>query len=114
MRGGESFERSSTAAFRVFRPPLQAHVELRSSIPARVFFRGLRGFVMSASGPWRTSGDWWREDAWRHDEWDLDIRFDPTHTASPDKAGSAVLQAGLYCFYFDAVSRSWSVRGVYD
>jgi protein ImuB len=114
MWGGESFERSSTAAFRVFRPPLQAHVELRGGSPARVFFRGLRGFVMSASGPWRTSGDWWREDAWRHDEWDLDIRFDPTHTASPDKAGGTVLQAGLYCFCFDAVSRSWSVRGVYD
>ncbi|MGC2721569.1 MAG: hypothetical protein WA209_18440 [Candidatus Acidiferrales bacterium] len=114
MQSEESFERPSAAGFRVFRPPLQAHVELRGSSPARVFFRGLRGFVMSASGPWRTSGDWWREDAWRHDEWDLDIRFDPTHTASQDKASSAVVQAGLYCFCFDTAAQSWSVRGVYD
>ena len=71
-----------TAAFRIFRPPLSAHVELRSGCPARVFFKGMRGYVMSASGPWRTSGDWWRDDAWLQDEWDLDIRFDPTHNVA--------------------------------
>jgi protein ImuB len=71
-----------TAAFRIFRPPLNAHVELRSGSPARVFFKGMRGYVMSASGPWRTSGDWWRDDAWLQDEWDLDIRFDPTHNSA--------------------------------
>jgi protein ImuB len=71
-----------TAVFRIFRPPLHAHVELRSGSPARVFFRGMRGYVMSASGPWRTSGDWWRDDAWLQDEWDLDIRFDPTHNSA--------------------------------
>jgi protein ImuB len=70
-----------TAAFRTFRPPLSAHVEIRSGSPARVFFKGMRGYVMSASGPWRTSGDWWRDDAWLQDEWDLDIRFDPTHNS---------------------------------
>src|ERR1700678_3337872 len=75
----ESQQYRPTTAFRVFRPALQVRVELRYGSPARVFFRGLRGYVMSASGPWRTSGDWWREDAWRQDEWDLDIRFDPTH-----------------------------------
>jgi protein ImuB len=75
-----------TAAFRTFRPPLHAHVELRSGSPARVFFRGMRGYVMSASGPWRTSGDWWRDDAWLQDEWDLDIRFDPTHGTAQTQA----------------------------
>jgi protein ImuB len=78
-----------TAAFRTFRPPLHAHVELRSGSPARVFFRGMRGYVMSASGPWRTSGDWWRDDAWLQDEWDLDIRFDPTHNAAHTPAPQA-------------------------
>ena len=39
-------------------------VELQRRMPARVSFRGMRGEVVAASGPWRTSGDWWREDAW--------------------------------------------------
>jgi protein ImuB len=113
-----------TTAFRTFRPALQARVELRDGSPARVFFRGLRGYVMSASGPWRTSGDWWREDAWRQDEWDLDIRFDPTHAPQPTAIGlsgstthtqkSGIAPTGLYCFCFDSVSQSWSVRGMYD
>jgi len=114
----------------MFRPAVQARVELRDGSPARVFFRGLRGYVMSASGPWRTSGDWWREDAWRQDEWDLDIRFDPTHAPQTQQqprafgafreksnataATVAVAATGLYCFCFDAVSQSWFVRGMYD
>jgi protein ImuB len=118
MTGAETEAHRPATAFRVFRPPLQARVELRGVSPARVFFRGLRGYVMSASGPWRTSGDWWREDAWRQDEWDLDIRFDPTHSQSvphlQGKTDSAIVQTGLYCFCFDAVSQSWSVRGMYD
>ncbi|MGD0304009.1 MAG: DNA polymerase Y family protein [Candidatus Acidiferrales bacterium] len=117
----ESQQYRPTTAFRVFRPSLQARVELRYGSPARVFFRGLRGYVMSASGPWRTSGDWWREDAWRQDEWDLDIRFDPTHTPQPtafaapaQKSNAAIAPTGLYCFCFDSVSQTWFVRGMYD
>lgn len=117
----ESQQYRPTTAFRVFRPALQARVELRYGSPARVFFRGLRGYVMSASGPWRTSGDWWREDAWRQDEWDLDIRFDPTHAPQPavfaapgTKSNAAVAPTGLYCFCFDSVSQTWFVRGMYD
>jgi protein ImuB len=129
----EAQEHRPTTAFRAFRPAVQARVELREGSPARVFFRGLRGYVMSASGPWRTSGDWWREDAWRQDEWDLDIRFDPTHEHTPQAqqqprafgvlrdgkssaaaAAVAVAATGLYCFCFDSVSQSWSVRGMYD
>jgi protein ImuB len=107
-----------TTAFRTFRPYIAAHVELRGDSPARVFFRGMRGYVMSASGPWRTSGDWWREDSWRQDEWDLDIRFDPTHAqtlAKPnEKSNRPIVQTGLYCFFFDTASKSWFVRGMYD
>jgi len=33
------------------------------------------GNVLSASGPWKTSGDWWRGEAglagWDRDEWDV-------------------------------------------
>ena len=40
----------------------------------------MRGDVLAASGPWRASGDWWRENPWQEDEWDLEIRF---HSAGP-------------------------------
>lgn len=100
-------------AFRMFRPPLSASVQLHESRPKRVSFRGARGEVLAASGPWRTSGDWWREDAWHQDEWDLEIRFHipPDRT---QKRPSSCPQHGLYRFYFDSISQSWFVRGIYD
>jgi len=68
------------AGFRVFRPAIPAKLDWQEGRPTRVAFPGLRGEVVAASGPWRTSGDWWREDRWgdgpwQHDEWDLEIRF---------------------------------------
>lgn len=104
---------ASSIAFRMFRPPLHASVHLHESRPQKVSFRGARGEVLAASGPWRTSGDWWREDAWHQDEWDLEIRFH----ISPDRAQknpASCLQYGLYRFYFDSISQSWFVRGIYD
>src|SRR2546426_241681 len=60
---------------RVFRPPLPATVEVRAGRPARVFsFSGVRGEVVSAAGPWRTSGEWWTEDGWQQDEWDVELK----------------------------------------
>ena len=35
----------------------------------------MRGDVIAASGPWRSSGEWWQEDGWDFDEWDLAIDF---------------------------------------
>jgi protein ImuB len=90
---------------RIFRPCLPASVELREGCPAKVFFRGLCGRVVAASGPWRTSGDWWRENSWHRDEWDLEIEFQVT------EAGG---RAAVYCVYYDSECRRWFVRGVYD
>jgi protein ImuB len=125
-------------AFRVFRPSLPASVEMREGRLARVSFNGVRGEVVAASGPWRTSGDWWREDAWEHDEWDIDVRFGlapAPHSASfstswpvsmkrqrglltrSDLFSSQNLkpaQRGLYCVYYDSACGSWFVRGIYD
>lgn len=104
---------ASSIAFRMFRPPLPASVLLHEARPKRVSFRGTRGEVLAASGPWRTSGDWWREDAWHQDEWDLEIRFH----VPPDRAQknpAPCPQHGLYRFYFDSISQSWFVRGIYD
>jgi protein ImuB len=99
--------------FRMFRPPLPANVQLYEARPRRIVFRGVRGEVLAASGPWRTSGDWWREDAWHQDEWDLEIRF----SISPDRAQqnpASRPQHGLYRFYFDSICQGWFVRGIYD
>jgi len=126
-------------AFRVFRPSLQARVEMREGRLARVSFNGVRGEVVAASGPWRTSGDWWREDGWEHDEWDVDVRFClafAPQSASFSSSQPVTMkrlrgeltrsdlfslnereppaQRGLYCIYYDSVRGSWFVRGMYD
>jgi protein ImuB len=107
----------ASASFRMFRPPVSAVLELWEGRPTRVVFQGLRGDVLAAAGPWRTSGDWWREDGWQQDEWDLEIRFYPASSergATPVTATAPRPDCGLYRFYFDALLRRWFVRGVYD
>jgi protein ImuB len=103
--------------FRIFRPTPPASVALHEGHPMRVSFCGLRGDVTAASGPWRTSGDWWREDAWQHDEWDLEIHFDSS-SRRREKTLRSLLprepQHGLYRFYYDSVAGKWFVRGAYD
>jgi protein ImuB len=112
---------------RLFRPALPASVELREGCPVRVGFRGMRGDVVAASGPWRSSGDWWREDAWQNDEWDLEIRFSSTveprvDVASelpqweriPNASARRASQGGLYRIFYDSIHQGWFVRGMYD
>jgi protein ImuB len=110
-------------AFRVFRPSVPASVELCEGRPVRVGFRGMRGDVVAACGPWRTSGDWWREDGWQQDEWDLEIRFyyssrlpaeHPYKNGQNIKRAKALPPCGLYRFYYDAILQNWFVRGMYD
>ena len=81
-KGSESRVHRTRMLFRVFRPALLANVEMREGRIVRVSFSGMRGEVASASGPWRTSGDWWREDAWEQDEWDVEVRFRKISTAA--------------------------------
>jgi protein ImuB len=134
--GGLAPVRRPATGCRIFRPRLAARVELREGRPVKLFFRGLYGRVMTASGPWKVSGDWWREDAWQQEEWDLEIRFDGgdasgsaggsasrsasvhvpmnRHAIAPVPDAKAHMRAGLYCVYYDAACRSWFVRGMYD
>ncbi len=91
----------SCVALRMFRPPPRAAVDVRDGVPARVSFGGIRGEVVAASGPWRTSGDWWQRDAWRHEMWDVEIA----------RAGGT---AGFYRIYFDSAAEEWFVQGEYD
>jgi protein ImuB len=136
---GDKLEDAVTA-FRVIRPAQAVRVELREEQPVRVYLRGMRGDVVAASGPWRSSGDWWQEDAWHQDEWDLEIEFGPEgaqHRCAPSRQNVNLIdspqsprssgnehiakktehsgrQRGLYRIYYDALRQGWFLRGVYD
>ncbi|MGA2510749.1 MAG: hypothetical protein ABSG27_10985 [Candidatus Acidiferrales bacterium] len=111
--GKECKSSKTSASFRVFRPPVPARLELHAGRPTRVIFQGMSGEVFSASGPWRTSGDWWRGDPWQDDEWDLEIHF---HPPSEHRDASAHFHpdCGLYRLYYDSLRAGWFVRGIYD
>jgi hypothetical protein len=107
---------------------------MKDGQPARVYLQGMRGEVVAASGPWRSSGDWWQEDAWNQEEWDLEIEFSSPsvvgaqHCCAPSrqnlnlkdsertnkKTELSGRQRGLYRIYYDALRQGWFVRGEYD
>lgn len=83
-------------AFKYFRPPRQAQVNERGNRPVSVRARGIRGKVIVAAGPWRTSGDWWTDSTWNRDEWDV------------------ALSDGTICRLYHEPSNGWFVEGIYD
>jgi protein ImuB len=83
-------------ALRLFRPPLDATVQLRNGTPAWIAFHGVHGPISTVRGPWRTSGDWWRANAWDREEWDIEVL------------------ASLYRIYYDVHIDRWFAEGVYD
>jgi protein ImuB len=114
---GESPQTCRVAAgFRAIRPAIAASVEVGDERPVRVCFAGMQGSVVAASGPWRSSGEWWQQDGWDENEWDLAIDFGLSggQPHEREKSASAWPQYGVYRIYYDAPRRSWFVRGVYD
>ena len=101
--------RQCVMGFRVFRPPRGADVQTRQGRPTRISVHDvsssclLRGKITCASGPWRTSGDWWRPDVWARDEWDIAV------TDSTSKPGDVLCR-----IYRDVQSDHWFVEGIYD
>jgi len=91
--------------FRRFRPPLLAEVETVEGRPTQVTVRSaakkLNGTVMKLAGPWRATGDWWRNDQWARDEWDILL-------------GKSANQETLYRIFRELKSDKWYVEGVYD
>jgi protein ImuB len=112
--GRPSFSKS--VGFRAVRPPMPVNVELSETKPACIFFRGAKGEVTAASGPWRTSGDWWQEDAWDQDEWDLAIDFGTISRERElrERRDDPFPARGVYRIFYDALKRSWFMRGFYD
>jgi protein ImuB len=94
----------SALGFRIFRPPLRAIVQADQGWPTQISAwgkqRSVYGKVVDVAGPWRTTGDWWREDRWARDEWDVRI----------DHQG----QQFLYRIYRDLKTETWFVEGNYD
>jgi protein ImuB len=82
---------------RRFRPARYAQILVVNQQPVRVASPTVNGRVVMAKGPWRTSGEWWREDAWNRDEWDV-----------------ALEGGGLYRLYRETDSGRWFVEGSYD
>ncbi|HEV2904259.1 MAG TPA: hypothetical protein VGW32_04380 [Pyrinomonadaceae bacterium] len=99
----------SVMGFRMFRPAWRAEVQTKQGKPTRLSASSeqaagkVRGTVVCAAGPWRGSGEWWRQDVWARDEWDVAV-IDP---ASPESE--------ILCrVYRDLVSEQWFVAGIYD
>jgi protein ImuB len=100
---GNSKLETAVLALRLFRPPLRAVVGLQRGAPARLACHdkpALRGDVVWASGPWRTSGGWYEPQPWDREEWDIAVH---------NEAGLT-----LYRIYRDATSGRWFVEGSYD
>jgi len=93
---------------RMFRPALRAVVETEQGWPTQISAwgkqRSVYGKVVQAAGPWRTTGDWWREDRWARDEWDVAVAASKTSGEPP----------GLYRIYRKLNSEMWFVEGNYD
>jgi protein ImuB len=90
--------------FRMFRPPLRAVVEADQGWPAQISAwgkqRSVYGKVVNLAGPWRTTGDWWRDDRWARDEWDVTL----------ERSG----QQTIYRIYRELKTDTWFVEGNYD
>jgi protein ImuB len=86
---------------RRFRPARYAQILVIDQQPVRVVSPTINGRVLMAKGPWRTSGEWWREDAWNRDEWDIAL----------ESGGAA---GGLYRLFQEVDSGRWFVEGSYD
>jgi protein ImuB len=90
--------------FRMFRPPLRAVVQTAQGRPTQISAwnkqRSVYGKVVNLSGPWRTTGDWWRDDGWARDEWDVTL----------ERLG----QQTLYRIYRELDTEAWFIEGNYD
>jgi len=83
-------------AFRYFRPPLPARIELQNQRPTRIASPGITGRIQTAAGPWRTTGDWWTNTPWNRDEWDITLS-----------------NSTLYRIYREP-NDHWFIEGTYD
>src|SRR5947207_11431736 len=84
-----------SCALRRFRSPVPASMLLVKNRPAHLRSAEVQGEVLREKGPYRTSGNWWNENAWQRSEWDLEM------------------ENGTLCQCHSREGR-WELDGVYD
>lgn len=88
-------------ALRLFRPELESSVELTGDKPHFVQLWKKHRRVLSASGPWSSSGFWWNHSfTWMRDEWDVALKM-PRGIE-------------IYRIYLDRLRGKWFVQGAFD
>jgi protein ImuB len=88
-------------ALRLFRPELESSVELTGGKPHFVRLWKKPRRVISASGPWNSSGYWWNQSfTWMRDEWDVALKM-PRGIE-------------IYRIYLDRLRGKWFVQGAFD
>ena len=101
--------------FRIFRPPLRAMVDASRGYPLQLSAwgpnRSVYGKVVRLAGPWRKTGDWWRDDCWARDEWDVAVE---TRIGMAGEQTRTKLSHVLYRIYRELRSGAWFVEGAYD
>jgi len=89
-------------ALRLFRPELESSVELTGDRPHFVKLWKKHRRVVSASGPWSSSGYWWNQSfTWMRDEWDVALKMSKG-------------KIELYRIYLDRLRGKWFVHGAFD
>jgi len=106
-------EKQTTAAMRIYRPPLPATVEFQEGKPTYLGCEGARRRILAFAGPWRTKGDWWSETAWARDEWDIEVRM-LRPKVQPEPSRESEEETALYRVYKDLRAKRWFVEGIYD
>lgn len=125
VNGKSSLTLSNTAdippiALRILRPACQLRVQLTEGRPFKLAWverngdrEDLQGKVLWAAGPWRSSGDWWTEQAttksateeaqaWNREEWDIALANDDGNSVA------------LYRIYHDMGTGRWFADASYD
>lgn len=83
-------------ALRRLRPPWPAEVDTCAGRPVAVSAGAVGGRVIACAGPWRASGEWWREEAWARDEWDVALSDRTLCRLVRDRLHPAWLLDGIY------------------
>ena len=88
-------------ALRRIRPPAEVKVWTVNRQIERFVFEAAQYQVTRCYGPWRTSGEWWGQEAWSYDAWDVVAR-----------TGNGEVM--LCVMGFDLLRKRWQMEGIYD
>jgi protein ImuB len=121
---GDNFgliERRSHGALRMFRPPLEATVQLRHGMPVWIGFSGMHGDIETASGPWRSGGEWWNARHWQREEWDVEacgclLRIYGTNFGDVDEIRDEdrARRQRFGAYFVNVTEIRWFAEGIYD